>query len=210
MTQPFAASTVAAERRQAIDDTLADVRRLIAGRAIDRALLDTVIARLEQLAQHKQLFGRADFPPPSITAGVGASTRYRLNAEDGDDGLTLYLNSINPGKTTWPHNHTTWAVIVAVEGEEHNRLYTRTDDGRNPAHATLAVARDYTVRPGSPIAFMPEDIHSIHVTGQTPTLHFHLYGLPLERLTGRIGIDPATGTVHNYNATQMTPSAVAA
>ena len=38
-----------------------------------------------------------------------------------------------------------------------------------------------------------------------PTLHFHLYGQPLETLSGRIGIDLATGEIVNYNATQMKP-----
>ena len=133
-----------------------------------------------------------------------------LNPDDGDGGIALSLNSINPGKTTIPHNHDTWAVIVAVEGEEQNRVYRRTDDGRDPGRARLVLAQEVTVRPGTPIAFLPEDIHSIAVTGTQPTLHFHLYGRPLETLTGRIGIDLATGDVLDYNATQFTPSREAA
>ncbi|MPN58341.1 hypothetical protein SDC9_206045 [bioreactor metagenome] len=138
--------------------------------------------------------------------GVGASTRYRLNPADGDEGLALYLNSINPGKTTAPHNHTTWAVIVAVEGQEVNRIYQRTDDGSSPTHATIELKREYTVQPGASLAFLPDDIHSIHVTGTEPTLHFHLYGKPLETLTGRIAIDPETGAIKNYNAAYFRPS----
>jgi hypothetical protein len=46
--------------------------------------------------------------------------------------------------------------------------------------------------------------------GHEPTLHFHLYGQPLETLSGRIGVEPETGRVVNYNATQFTPSEVAA
>jgi len=130
---------------------------------------------------------------------VGASTRYRLNPTDGDAGLALYLNSIHPGKTTTPHNHTTWAVIVAVQGQEVNRIYTRTDERSNPAQAQIHVAREVTVQPGASLAFLPDDIHSIHVVGDTSTLHFHLYGQPLETLTGRVAIDPDTGVVQNYN-----------
>ncbi|ADX46746.1 cysteine dioxygenase type I [Paracidovorax avenae ATCC 19860] len=202
---PISAST-AERRRQAVDAALADVRRLTARGTPDRAALSAITQRLEQLAAHKDLFSRADFPPPDETAGVGASTRYRLNPADGDGGLALYLNSINPGKTTAPHNHTTWAVIVAVEGQEVNRLYERTDDRSDPARARIHVAREFTVQPGAPIAFLPDDIHSIAVVGTEPTLHFHLYGQPLETLTGRVAIDPDTGEVKNYNAAYFRPS----
>jgi len=208
MTTPLA-DTLADSRRAAIGATLADVRDLAAG-PVDRAVLDRIAARLAQLAARRELFTRAAFPPPAADAGVGASTRYRLNKDDGDDGVALYLNSINPGKKTIPHNHDTWAVIVAVEGREDNRVYRRTDDGRDPAVARLEVAREVTVEPGTPIAFLPDDLHSIHVVGEQPTLHFHLYGRPLETLTGRIGIDPETGAVVNYNATQMKPGEAAA
>ena len=203
-------SSLSEQRRAAVAATLADVRHLVAEGAPDRATLAAITARLEALAAHQALFTRADFPPPDAGQGVGASTRYRLNADDGDEGLALYLNSILPGKTTQPHNHTTWAVIVAVEGQEVNRLYERSDDRSNPAQAQIHLAREFTVQPGASIAFLPDDVHSIHVVGDSPTLHFHLYGKPLERLTGRIGIDAETGAITNYNATQFQPSKVAA
>lgn len=197
---------IAQERRQAVADALADIRRLIADRTPDRVTLAAITARLEQLATHKALFSRVDFPPPAQTEGVGASTRYRLNPDDGDAGLALYLNSINPGKTTAPHDHTTWAVIVAVEGQELNRIYERTDDRSNPHRAQIHLAREFTVQPGASIAFLTDDIHSIAVVGSEPTLHFHLYGQPLETLSGRVAIDPDTGEVKNYNAAYFHPS----
>lgn len=201
-----ATPSTAAERRQAVDATLYNVRSLLDRGVPDRATLSAITAQLEQLAAHKTLFSRADFPPPAETDGVGASTRYRLNPADGDAGLALYLNSINPGKTTAPHNHTTWAVIVAVQGQEVNRIYERTDDRSDPTRAQIHVAREFTVQPGAPIAFLPDDIHSIHVVGDEPTLHFHLYGQPLETLTGRVAIDPDSGEVKNYNAAYFRPS----
>lgn len=195
-----------AARREAVAAALADIRRLAAGQP-DRGALDAIAARLQALATQRELFPREDFPPPADTAS-GASTRYRLNPDDGDDAAALYLNSIRPGKTTIPHNHDTWAVIVAVEGQEFNRVYRRTDDGSNPAFAQLELERELTVEPGTPIGFLADDIHSIHVIGDTPTLHFHCYGRPLETLTGRYGVRPETGEVVNYNATQMQPSKV--
>jgi len=199
-------SPIPAVRRQAVDAALNDVRRLVAHGTPDRTQLAAITARLEQLAADKALFSRTDFPPPATTEGVGASTRYRLNPDDGDAGLALYLNSINPGKTTAPHDHTTWAVIVAVEGQEVNRLYERTDDRSDPTRAQIHLAREVTVQPGTSIAFLPDDVHSIAVVGAAPTLHFHLYGQPLETLTGRVAIDPDTGAVKNYNAAYFRPS----
>ncbi len=199
------------QRRQAVAAVLADVRRLTATATVpDRATLAAIAARLEQLAARDDLFTHADFPPPAVTEGVGASTRYRLNPEDGDAGLALYLNAINPGKTTAPHNHTTWAVIVAVRGQEVNRLYERTDDRSDPARARIQLASEVTVQPGTPIAFLGDDIHSIAVVGTEPTLHFHLYGQPLETLTERLAFDPDTGEVKNYNAAYFRASQPAA
>ncbi|SFO81936.1 Cysteine dioxygenase type I [Variovorax sp. PDC80] len=199
-------TAIAAQRRIAVDQALADIRAIAAAQALDRAVLARITARLEKLATNAALFTREDFPPPAASEGVGASTRYRLNPGDGDDDVALYLNSINPGKTSIPHNHTTWATIVAVEGQEENRVYRRTDDGSDPAQARLELEREVTVQPGTSIAFLPEDLHSIHVIGDRPTLHFHLYGQPLETLSRRIGVNLETGAIVNYNATQLQPS----
>ena len=190
-----------ARRRAAVDATLAEIRAVLAYGEPDRAALATITRSLEQLARHEELFAAAEFPPPAATDGVAASTRYRLNPDDGDEGIALYLNSLNPGKSSAPHNHTTWAVIVAVEGQELNRLYRRIDDGSDPSRARIEPGREVTVEPGSSISFLPDDLHSIHVLGDRPVRHFHLYGRPLETLSERVAIDPQTGEVRNYNAT---------
>jgi len=189
------------ERQAAVTALLDHVRHIVAKQGVTRAALDAISERLQALAvDHTELFSAADFPPPQAGSG-DTSTRYRLNP--GEDGFALYLNSLLPGKTTIPHNHDTWAVIAALDGEELNRVYKRTDDGKDPERATLDLEREVVVRPGTPIAFLPEDIHSIHVTGVTPTLHFHLYGRPLETLSGRLGYELDTGRVVRYNTTHM-------
>jgi predicted metal-dependent enzyme (double-stranded beta helix superfamily) len=189
------------ERQTAVTALLDDVRGILATEGVTRVALDAISERLLALAsQDAALFSADDFPPPQPGSG-DTSTRYRLNP--GDDGVALYLNSLLPGKTTVPHNHDTWAVIAALKGEELNRVYQRTDDRSNPEQASLELEREVVVRPGTPIAFLPEDIHSIHVTGDAPTLHFHLYGRPLETLTGRLGYELDTGRVVRYNTTHM-------
>ncbi|CAN7689129.1 cysteine dioxygenase family protein [Caballeronia sp. LjRoot29] len=189
------------ERQAAVSVLLGHVRHIVAQQGVTRGALDDISAHLQAFAaNHAELFTAADFPPPQAGSG-DTSTRYRLNP--GEDGFALYLNSLLPGKTTIPHNHDTWAVIAALEGEELNRVYQRTDDGTDSERATLDIEREVVVRPGTPIAFLPEDIHSIHVTGAAPTLHFHLYGRPLETLSGRLGYELETGRVVRYNTTHM-------
>lgn len=198
-----------ANRSAAIAATLAEIRTIESSRGITRESLLDITAVLQQLAQREDLFSFTDFPPPDAASGK-TSTRYYLN-RDGEgtdqDDIALYLNSIIPGKTTIPHNHDTWAVIVAIKGEELNRLYRREDDRSNPEQAKISLTRELTVQPGTSISFLPDDLHSIHVQGSQPTLHFHLYGRPLDTLSGRIGIEPDTGRIVNYNKTFLNPVA---
>ncbi|EJL93806.1 hypothetical protein PMI16_00478 [Herbaspirillum sp. CF444] len=202
-----------ATRTAAVAATLAEIRHIENSRGVTRESLQAITAVLQKLAQREDLFSFADFPPPDAASGK-TSTRYYLNREGAEeyankdtdkdtdkDDIALYLNSIIPGKTTIPHNHDTWAVIVAIKGEELNRLYRRDDDGSNPEQAKISLTRELTVQPGTSISFLPDDLHSIHVQGDQPTLHFHLYGRPLDTLSGRIGIEPDTGRIVNYNKT---------
>lgn len=191
------------QRNSAVATTLTAIRNIEISQGVTRESLRAITIELQKLADRNELFSFADFPPPDADSGK-TSTRYYLNRQgegtDQDD-IALYLNSIIPGKTTIPHNHDTWAVIVAVQGEELNRLYQRNDDGSNPEQADISLTRELLVKPGTPISFLPDDLHSIHVQGDQPTLHFHLYGRPLDTLAGRIGIEPDSGRVVNYNKT---------
>lgn len=176
--------------------------RDIHARGVDRAALEDIQRLLEALAERRDLFNAEAFPAPDPSTGE-TQFRYRLN--DDGESPTLYVNALLPGKSTLPHNHETWAVIVAVEGQELNQVFSRVDDGADPARAELRLEREVVVEPGSSIGFLGEDLHGIRVEGDVPTLHFHLYGRPLESLENRYGVK-ADGTVLNYNRSQMAPS----
>lgn len=192
-------------RRQShVQATMSHVKELLGTGTPDRDVLEKVGKVLQRLADAPELFPLEDFPAPAPGSDV-TSSRYLLSQE-GDESLALYLNSINPGKTTKPHNHGTWAVIVALSGEELNRLYRRTDDGSEPGVAKLELDREFVVKPGSPIAFLPDDIHSIHVGGTETVRHFHFYGKALETLNQRLGFDLETSRVLDYNKNFMRPT----
>ncbi|MGE8326899.1 cysteine dioxygenase [Pseudomonas urmiensis] len=188
-------------RDSVIQPFLAQVRT-IHERGVDRAALQQIVLLLEGLAERRELFNFEHFPAPDAATG-DTQFRYRLN--DDGESPTLYVNSLLPGKATLPHNHETWAIIVAIEGQELNRVYRRKDDGSHPARASLVLEREVVVQPGTSVAFLGEDLHGICVEGERPTLHFHLYGRPLELLEKRYGVKD-DGTVVNYNKSQMAPS----
>lgn len=154
---------------------------------------------LAELAARRDLFSLDAFPPPQ--AGGALSTRYALHA-DPDQRYALYVNALLPGKTSVPHNHGTWAVIVAIDGQEVNRVYRRaaSADGR------VELDREFVVQPGQPALYGPDDIHSIHVQAARPALLFHLYGRALETLTDRLAFDLETGASYPYNDKHYRPS----
>jgi len=163
------------ERKLEIDAAVADIRALEQSAGITRSSLAKIRQRLIRLAARTDLFTVQDFPPPE-PGGKRQSCLYRL-AEDADHRYALYANSSLGGYATPAHNHTTWAVIVGVTGEELNRFYDRTADNG------VREKGQHVVRQGSGVSFMPEDLHSIHI--EAPLLNFHMYGLALEQLHRR-------------------------
>lgn len=188
---------VTAARAAAVAATVERIRAIEARDGVTRAGLDAIMAELHRLAAQEHLFPSAEFQPPP--EGEKGSRRYLLQ-EDPGGRFALYLNALNPGNETKPHDHTTWAVVVAVDGEELNKVYAKRDGG-------LDLVREVVVKPGTGIALMPEDIHSIHTQGDRPTRHLHMYGLALEKLDNRMAYDPATGAAVPYNRNFMAPTA---
>jgi len=163
------------ERAREIEAAVADIRAIERADGVTRPALERMKARLMRLAARTDLFTAEDYPPPK-PGDKRNSCLYRI-AEDDDHRFALYVNSSLGGYGTPAHNHTTWAVIVGVTGEELNRLYERTPGGG------VAEKGQAMVRQGSGVAFLPDDLHSIHI--EQPLLNFHMYGLALEQLHRR-------------------------
>jgi predicted metal-dependent enzyme (double-stranded beta helix superfamily) len=162
------------ERRQAIEAAVADVREIERREGVNRQSLERIKERLARLAARKDLFGEKDFPPPA-PGGKLKSCLYRV-AEDADHRFALYVNASLGGHNTPAHNHTTWAVIVGVSGEELNRFYDRDGEG-------VREKGQYVVKQGTGVCFLPDDLHSIHI--EAPLVNFHMYGLGLDHLHSR-------------------------
>jgi rhodanese-related sulfurtransferase/predicted metal-dependent enzyme (double-stranded beta helix superfamily) len=176
------------ERRAAVEQALDRVRRIEAEFGVSRAALEQIKPVLIGLAERSELFPAAHFP---VSPG-GNGRVYRLG-EDRDLRFALYASAGVPGKAQPPHNHTTWAVIAGVFGEEHNVFYERTDNRAEAGSGRLGRTGELAVRRGNACAFLPDDFHTIEVTGGKSSLHLHLYGMSLENLPERIYFSGTAG-----------------
>lgn len=182
------------ERRQAeVAKAVADIRAIEREMGVNRPALEKIKARLIQLAADRSLFPPEDFP----LGPNEQSALYRLS-EDPDGRFALYMSTTREGRETPPHNHTTWACIAGVKGKEHNRIYDRVDDGKTPFRGEVRERERFTVEHGRGVAFMPDDIHSIHLEGEGTLLMLHMYGLSLEKLDKRICFNVEDGTYQYF------------
>jgi rhodanese-related sulfurtransferase/predicted metal-dependent enzyme (double-stranded beta helix superfamily) len=177
-------------RFAAIDETLGRVREIERRHGVTRAALSGLERELIELASRSELFPKAHF---AIRPGKPAI--YRL-AEDPDNRFALYASAGGLGKYQPPHNHTTWAVIAGVYGQEHNVMYERTDDRSVPGQGRLKKTGERTVTRGVAVSYLPDDFHTIATVGDEEGLHLHLYGRSLEHLPDRIGFAAPDATTY--------------
>lgn len=184
------------------EERAAAVRQLVVqARQIDKAgvttaNLDRIAGLLASLARRADLFPQEEFPL-GTDGGI-----YRLS-EDTDHRFALYASAGAPGKKVPPHNHTTWAIIAGVHGEERNVVYDRLDNGAQPekVHLRESTAKEKTLRNGDVIAYLPDDFHHIETpVGSGPALHLHFYGVSLEHLPDRVSVDLASGAATRFMA----------
>jgi len=176
------------ERHAAVVEFISRVKRVEAEDGVTPRALDRIKPLLAGLATRNELFPKDHFTVP----GADKGRIYRL-AEDPDHRFALYASAGVPGKKQPPHNHTTWASIAGVYGQEHNVFYERIDNRSTPGQGKLRRKGELTVEKGKAVAFLPDDFHTIEVLGGEPSLHLHLYGLSLEHLPGRIAFETADG-----------------
>jgi hypothetical protein len=80
-------------------------------------------------------------------------------------------------------------------------VYRRIDDGRDPAHADLEVARRQTVQAGEFYALLPpiDDIHYVKTVSDTPSISIHLLANDTA-CVWRHRYEPASGAVKAFRS----------
>lgn len=183
-------TTLAERRPHSVERTIDEVKAIVAAGGVTHASIGRVLSALQSLAAQRDLWNAPEFAPPGET---DRQARYMIH-EEPDRSYALYLNVMRPGKRIAPHNHTSWACIAAVEGAEHNYVYRRLDDGTKPGYAHIEEDRLIVVEPGTGIALLPDEIHSVEIKGGTIIRHLHLYGMALEIQNDRYEFDAAKRT----------------
>jgi predicted metal-dependent enzyme (double-stranded beta helix superfamily) len=178
------------ERNAAVFETITDIRSILQGE-LTRESLRRIEGVLLRLVAKKHLFPESEFPAKSDDRGL--FPLYRL-AEDDDHSLAMYVNSSLGSNDVPPHDHTTWAVTVSIQGTEENRFYERVGEYSEPGKGQLQLTHNETVRPGVGVCMMPDDIHSVHAKNDDSALILHMYGYALDRLTNRTNFDLAAAT----------------
>jgi predicted metal-dependent enzyme (double-stranded beta helix superfamily) len=170
-------TSLKARRAEAVTEAMSDIRGIESSLGVTREGVEAIRDRLLVLSTQRELFTFDEFPAPEDDgSGRRRGVLYRIS-QDPDDRFALYMNSTDGEVSTPAHNHTTWAVVVGLEGQELNRFYDRTVDGR------VEAVGEFMVETGTGVAMLPDDLHSIHLN--TRSLNFHCYGLALERLSER-------------------------
>lgn len=189
--------TIKEQRNAMVNQAVAQMRTIEKEQGATRQALTAIKSVLLDLASHRALFPEEDFPAEADEKGFFPI--YRL-AEDDDHRFALYMSTSIGAKDVPPHDHTTWAVIVSVQGTEENRFYERTGDFSVPGKGQVRHTGGETVRPGVGVCLMPDDIHSIHPKNDRPALILHMYGRALDHLPNRVTYNMADGTYKVFPA----------
>ncbi|AOB37866.1 hypothetical protein FYA99_02720 [Bordetella parapertussis] len=159
-----------ARRRELVEATMTRVRAIEKQHGPTREALEAIKNELLALARERDVFLTTEFKPAK-RGTFKDFVAYRLNEEDGT-GRAMYLSLALPGKSSPPHNHKNWAVLVGLVGAEENRLYEVDESGSFRQRDAIMVGQG---------------------VGDEPVWQLRFYERPLEDQVDREQFDPGTG-----------------
>jgi predicted metal-dependent enzyme (double-stranded beta helix superfamily) len=185
----------ALRRHTAVAAAIDRMRRIETEDGVSWDSLDRVKQVMIELTADASLFPVEDFP-----LGPGETSKQYILSRDGDGRFALYMSVSSEGRETPPHNHTTWAVIAGLKGQEHNQFYCRLDDGSEPGTGRIEKTERLVVVHGDGVTLMPDTVHSIYLEGEAPIMMLHMYGRALDLLDERVAFDMENGTTWKFGA----------
>jgi len=144
----------------------------------------------EVLKRVKPLLEKLIRSPGSVPAEAFAhrGDRFAMNLIHipRDDMFSIIGGVWHPGQTTPIHDHLTWALNGAYDGEEREALFRRTDDGSNPKIAKIEKVSEKINTKGHVTVLGHRGIHRVdNITGQ-PTTSIHVYAVILATRNGTV------------------------
>ena len=148
----------------------ADLRELRTQGLAEAALLGEAVDLVKRLVLMKHNWLRAHMTVPGATP---EQSRRKLH-EEPDHSLAVVVVAMNPGESTAPHDHGTWAVIAGLLGAETNHWWKRADgDAVEPAGAEPVDASTIVTIPSGAI-------HSLHNESNAVSVTLQVYGTSLD------------------------------
>ena len=149
-------TTIPERRREQVAKTVQKIRDIENGEGVTPGSIAKIRDALIPLGRQKDLFPEDEFPLPQADPASGKPARnilYLLSVDE-DGRFALYLSAENAGmkRTNKPHDHTAWAAIAGVTGNELNIIYERTDDGRTKGKGTVEPSHEIMVKSGTGVA----------------------------------------------------------
>lgn len=178
-------------RYDAIKKAMSTIKDLAAHQE-GQPLLHAISPVLISLGEQEHLFPKDEF---GSRAGKTGGLYQLWRGLDGD--LALYASAGKTGKKQPPHDHTTWAVIAGVYGEEHNVFFERVDNRSVEGQGKLRQTDELTVCRGNAALLLGDTFHTIEVVSDEDSLHLHLYGRALDTLSGRINFTAEEGGAYS-------------
>jgi 3-mercaptopropionate dioxygenase len=129
--------------------------------------------------------------------GIGQYALYR--AEDGS--LCLFSLVVPVGASTPVHDHLAWGLVGIYRGRQDETVYRRLDDGSDPSHAQLEVAKRQELGRGGFYTLLPptDDIHYVSTISETASVSIHLLANDTA-CVWRHRFEPATGVVTPFRS----------
>jgi len=187
------------QRNHEISKAIIEIKQVLK-EEVSVQTLEQAKAIMLSLALRRDLFQWADFPLPNEKEVF----RTFLVHQEEDGAYALYVNSSLPGQFSPPHDHGgSWAIVVAVEGEELHKVYRRNERKIQKLSSPISQVGEILVEPGNGISILPEGIHSIQMKSDVPLLHLHLYAKGFEYQGERNEYNLETGEVKCFKLEEV-------
>jgi len=167
-----------------IEQYVQDLRAITAQETDAERITERVAPLAQKFATSPGWF-RPEFRECDQEQGFGVHVLH----EEPNHDLAVFLISWLPDRGTTPHNHKTWAVVVAMEGEEQEISYERLDDGSKKGFADLKRGETQVMKAGDVSRCYPDHIHTVWNVGKGKSMSLHTYGRHIN-FTGRSQFDP--------------------